>query len=157
MKKINHQVIDNFLSETELNQLKEKFNNEPTWILDNFDDVDIFLEKKIYENNSPVLDFYNDLVPLLQKIQVLGLIEIGSNLYLREKYIKTIKKEKKYKFNHGTAIYYLNSNDGYTLLDDGTKVQSVENRILIFESEKDYYETNCTDSRCRINITFNYL
>ena len=31
-----------------------------------------------------------------------------------------------------TAIYYVNSNDGYTRFEDGMKVDSVENRTLLF-------------------------
>jgi len=54
-------------------------------------------------------------------------------------------------------FYYLNSNDGYTLLQDGSKIESKENRIVLFEENTFYYETNCTDSTCRANITFNYF
>ena len=30
-------------------------------------------------------------------------------------------------------IYYINTNNGYTKLEDGTKVMSVANRLLLFD------------------------
>ena len=55
-----------------------------------------------------------------------------------------------------TAIYYVNSNDGYTEFEDGTKVESVENRLLTFPSSMNHSGTTCTNAfgRCVINMNY---
>ena len=56
-----------------------------------------------------------------------------------------------------TAIFYINSNDGYTLFEDGTKVESVANRVVTFPANLKHTGTSCTDKTCRIVINFNYF
>ena len=58
---------------------------------------------------------------------------------------------------HQAAIYYINTNNGYTKLEDGTKVSSIANRMLFFDGSKNHQSTNCTDEKIRLNINFNYL
>ena len=57
-----------------------------------------------------------------------------------------------------TAIYYVNTNNGYTLFKDGNlKVDSVGNRIVIFDSCKLHKAVSCTDEKRRVVINFNYF
>ena len=56
-----------------------------------------------------------------------------------------------------TAIYYVNSNDGYTLFEDGTKVESIANRLVKFPCNTKHTGTSCTDRRYRIVINLNYI
>jgi hypothetical protein len=55
-----------------------------------------------------------------------------------------------------TAIYYVNSNDGYTLFEDGTKVASIKNRCVIFPSKLRHSGTNCTDVYARLVLNLNF-
>jgi hypothetical protein len=57
---------------------------------------------------------------------------------------------------HNVAIIYLNSNDGYTLFEDGTKVESVENRCVIFPGSLKHAGTSCTDTQLRMVLNINY-
>jgi len=56
-----------------------------------------------------------------------------------------------------TAIFYLNTNNGYTEFEDGTKVESVANRLVTFPSHIKHTGTTCTDQPYRIVINFNYV
>ena len=56
-----------------------------------------------------------------------------------------------------TAIFYLNTNNGYTLFEDGTKVESVANRLVTFPSNILHTGTSCTDENMRICVNFNYF
>lgn len=154
-----YKIIDNFLEEEDFKILKDTIlDHEFLWsVKKNENETTLFLELTHYENNKPLSEFYNLVVPIMKKIEVLGLVEVKSNMYFGNSYIQSFKKEKKYDFSVGTAIYYINTNDGYTLLEDGSKIESRENRILLFEESSFYYETNCTDNSCRTNITFNYF
>ena len=55
------------------------------------------------------------------------------------------------------AIFYLNTNNGLTILEDKVEVESIENRLLLFDSSKMHTSTTCTDTQCRINVNFNYF
>ena len=56
-----------------------------------------------------------------------------------------------------TAIFYVNTNNGYTEFEDGTKVESVANRMLTFPADTKHRGTSCTDEKRRIVINFNYF
>ena len=56
-----------------------------------------------------------------------------------------------------TAIFYLNSNDGYTEFEDGTRIESVANRIVSFPYYMKHTGTTCTDQPFRSVINFNYF
>jgi hypothetical protein len=56
-----------------------------------------------------------------------------------------------------TSIYYLNSNNGYTLFEDGTRVESVANRLVTFPGNTRHTGCNCTDQKSRVLINLNYI
>ena len=62
-----------------------------------------------------------------------------------------------YPFPHKGAIFYLNTNNGLTILEDKVEVESIENRLLLFDSSKQHKSTTCTDDKCRINVNFNFF
>ena len=67
-----------------------------------------------------------------------------------------INEERVIDSNPKTAIFYINTNNGYTLFEDGTKVESVENRICIFPYYMKHTGTTCTDKNQRVVININY-
>ena len=58
--------------------------------------------------------------------------------------------------NIKTAVYYVNSNNGYTKFKTGEKIESVKNRILIFDSQMEHTGSTCTDKNYRCVININY-
>ena len=56
-----------------------------------------------------------------------------------------------------TAIFYCNTNDGYSLFKDGTKVKSIKNRIVIFNNDIYHTGTTCTNEKIRSVINFNFI
>ena len=61
------------------------------------------------------------------------------------------------EYDGTTAIFYLNSNNGYTVFKDGEKVESVANRIVKFPTLKEHSGVSCSDSKRRAVINFNYI
>ena len=55
-----------------------------------------------------------------------------------------------------TAILYLNTSDGYTEFEDGSRVDSRANRMVIFDSQTMHRGTTCTNQKTRVVINFNY-
>jgi len=56
-----------------------------------------------------------------------------------------------------TAIFYINTNNGWTNFKNGDKVESVENRLVIFDSNLEHEGVTCTDEIRRLVINFNYV
>lgn len=54
------------------------------------------------------------------------------------------------------ALFYLNTNNGYTILEDGTKIESIENRLAIFDNSVIHTDCSQTDTEGRLvlNIAF---
>ena len=48
---------------------------------------------------------------------------------------------------HKTAILYMNTCNGYTKFKKGGKVKSVENRVVIFDSDLEHAGVTCTDEK----------
>jgi len=57
---------------------------------------------------------------------------------------------------HNVAIIYLNSNDGYTFFEDGAKIESIENRCIIFPGNLKHAGTTCTNAPLRTVLNINY-
>ena len=56
-----------------------------------------------------------------------------------------------------TVVFYLNTNNGYTLFEDGTKVDSVANRMVVFDGTTKHTGSTHTDGdrfRFVLNINF---
>jgi hypothetical protein len=55
------------------------------------------------------------------------------------------------------TVFSLNTCDGFTSLEDGTKIESIENRLLLFDSNKPHASSTCTNAKARFNMNFNYF
>jgi hypothetical protein len=58
--------------------------------------------------------------------------------------------------NLTTAIYYVNSNNGYTKFKSGEEIKSLENRLIVFKCNLLHSGTTCTDEKRRVVINFNF-
>ena len=115
-----------------------------------------------FDNLCQVSEYFGEIVPIIEMIQPVSLLRIKANLLT-----KNIKN-----YEHGfhtdigylkknqqatTAIFYVNTNNGYTKFEDGNIVESVENRLVIFNSRISHTGASCTDEKTRVVINFNYF
>ena len=169
---MKYEVIDNFLDE-------EYFDSLVTLLTDNDKEGNIclvpwFLQSRIayensvedkifllnhmfYEQNAPVSPLYNNIIPLLGKLEVKCLIRVKANLYPNTKILHEHPMHIDYRFKHSAAILSLNTCDGYTKLMDGTKIDSVANRMLLFDASEKHCSTTTTNVLARMNININYM
>lgn len=163
---MKYKIIDNFLSKDEFSKLENVLlgNNFPWYLNDGINFIgDKFFQfvHNFYQNHSIHSDFYPVVEPLVKKINPLSLLRIKANLITRtEKIIEhgmhidqLVKKNNMIK----TAIFYCNTNDGYSLFKDGTKIKSIKNRIVIFNNDIYHTGTTCTDKKIRSVINFNFI
>ena len=62
-----------------------------------------------------------------------------------------------HEFSCKAAILYLNTCDGFTRLEDGTKIDSIENRILLFDPSTPHNSTTTSNAKGRFNINCTYF
>ena len=176
---MKHKVIDNFLEEEYFNSLVALFmkeektgNNIMPWYFQSSvayskkhkewkpkeeDDNIFYMAHMFYEQNAPVSPLYNNIIPLLGKLEVKCLIRVKANLYPNTKILHEHPMHIDMEFSHSTAILSLNTCDGYTKLKDGTKINSVANRILLFDASEEHCSTTTTNDFARFNININYI
>ena len=58
---------------------------------------------------------------------------------------------------HRTAIYYCNTNNGFTEFETGEKFNSEFNRLVIFDGRIKHMGYTCTDQQTRVVLNVNYL
>tara|TARA_B110001454_G_C12547639_1_gene362184 strand:+ start:27 stop:605 length:579 start_codon:yes stop_codon:yes gene_type:complete len=134
---------------------------------DKFQFVHVFYHE--HAPASPVVEVIN---PIMEKLNVVAMVRIKANLLTRTPEIvvnkyhhdvsdyddqdgKTIQPEKLKQIT--TSIYYVNTNNGYTEFEDGTKVENVANRFITFPCNLNHRGTSCTDKKIKIVINFNYF
>tara|TARA_B100000029_G_C17404827_1_gene898436 strand:+ start:54 stop:620 length:567 start_codon:yes stop_codon:yes gene_type:complete len=115
-----------------------------------------------YKKDSPHLDLLN---PIMRVLNPLMIFRIKANLQPRvsktERQITPWHRDvdigNKLKDEITTCIFYMNTNNGYTELKDGTKIESVENRFVKFSNSLFHRGTTCTDVKKRVLINFNFI
>ena len=162
---------DNFLEPDHFQHLQTiMFGEELPWYymenIDSLDDVDKFqFVHCFYDHERGITSKYYDLFSFIfDKVNAKKLYRIKANLITR-----TPRKEigifhtdipsnlKSPQDEYTTSILYMNTNDGYTEFENGTTVESEENRMVVFPAEMKHRGTSCTDKKIRVVINFNYL
>jgi hypothetical protein len=159
------EIVDNFLPEEIFIQIRNVLcgTNFP-WYYCNFvaspakmDEL-FYFTHKFYdtERGEEVSSTIQLVEPILNMIQPKELIRVKGNLYPTYYEKKQDPFHVDYTFPHRGAIYYLNTNNGHTVFEDGTKVDAVANRIMFFDPTVPHASTRCTDAKVRVNVNFNY-
>ena len=163
-------IEDNFLGQKEFDELQAfMMGGEFNWhyadgIDFEEDDNKFMFAHMFYEFNVPCSSFCEKLNPILDIIVPVSLWRIKANLLTRTSNIVEnvfhidivdISKEKLKQWT--TSIFYVNTNNGYTEFEDGTKIESIANRIITFPANMKHRGTSCTDEKTRVVINFNYF
>ena len=164
-KKKDYEVIDNFLSKNIFKEIHDFCIHEMPWYykcgtayrngLDKF-----HFHHSFYEDNQIRSNFYNKIInPILNhfKFTYYGLLRAKGNLYTQTEKVFEHDNHIDYPIPHKGFLLYINTNNGFTILEDGTKIESVENRALFFNSGKKHRSTTCSDKHIRVNININYV
>ena len=162
-------IIDNLLPEDQLRFLQEAvmWNDNISFQL--HDVVATNQEKDSLDNWYGIHLIYGDHRPLSQhfdEIQAIfknhlpdfaTWIRIKINFYPHTSEIYEHQQHSDCKFSHGAAIYCLNTCDGYTRIGEDTTIESVENRLYLFDGSIPHNSTTTTNAKGRFNFNFNYM
>ena len=175
MSEINYdiQIIDNFLPEDEARAISDHMIGPEAqfpWFYNHAvvnyhereeDDIHNHQFTHIFYNNWSPTSSFNLILPIAMKLNPIGWQRIKANLN------PVTSKKVQYAYHTDfqaenvpcakTAIYYLNTNNGVTIFKDGTQVESVFNRMVIFDQRIPHTGTTCTDQKVKSLINFNFI
>jgi hypothetical protein len=163
---MKYKIIDNFLPKEDFKQINDLltgpnfpwyYNKNVTFGPKDKKDKNYYFNHRFYEDVvlSNLYDFINE--KLLSKIDIFSLKRVKANFHPRTEKVWFNKKHIDYKQSHKGCIYYINTCDGFTVLEDGKKIESIENRALFFDPSKQHNSSTCSNAKGRINININYI
>tara|TARA_B100001996_G_scaffold228330_1_gene175916 strand:- start:682 stop:1230 length:549 start_codon:yes stop_codon:yes gene_type:complete len=161
-------IIDNYLPEEEFfrvfNHMKEHQFDWHLSTIVNRDGVpgNMQLCHSFHNMHQHKPSTFGIVVPVLRKLNPIALMRIKANLSLATKEVEVGRLHIDIVDDDTpdcvrTSILYMNTNDGYTVFEDGTKVESVMNRFVTFPHTLKHAGTTCTNAPFRMVINFNYV
>jgi len=115
-----------------------------------------------FDNNMETSNYYRHLIfPFPSLLKAEAIIRVKANLTgvtpnFPEKSISGFHTDIS-GANNKTAVYYVNTNNGKTIFPNGTEIDSVANRIVIFHGSEQHAAVSSTDQQVRCVINFNYF
>ena len=162
-------IVDNFLPKDEFQLIRNKviFDGMFPWYLQEgvaFESESSrgciwnwYATHTVYDKGKQMSDSYDPLRQIFfDRLRVKDIIRVKFNMYPSTEIVKEHSQHIDYDWSHVAAIYCLNTCDGFTRLEDGTIVESVENRLYTFDGSKLHNSTTTTNSKARFNINFNF-
>lgn len=161
---MNYKVTDNFLEKEIFLKMQKKFLGPwMSWyynfavLSDDEHEEHFQFTHMIYDDWSARSSVIEDVMPLIKKINPAALVRIKANLGTKTEKNEKTGFHKDMDFSCTTAVFYLNSNNGYTIFEDGTKIESIENRLVEFDSELLHSGVTQTDTKVRVLLNMNYI
>lgn len=169
------EIRDNFLDEVLFEKIESEIMgpNFP-WYINDFvvdkedhpelNNLQSFqLVHNVYQYGKPLSGAFDLLSPLLDKLEYYSLLRVKANcnLYTETNFehgMHTDVKDLPDHMTSKTAVFYFNTNDGYTKIEStGEKIESVANRVVIFDSRERHTGSTPTNVKKRMVLNINYI
>ncbi len=171
---MTYKIIDNFLNQEDFDRIKTTFFPEnkksqklpwihsPAIVRDRklgptgYEEYDwMYTHSFIFDKNVMESEFFHLILPIFDKLNASEILDARANLLVP---IKTHIHHEDHidrKTPHHVALFYITTNNGFTVLKDTAEVECVKNRMLIFDGLIYHHSVTSTDEvRCVININF---
>jgi len=124
-----HKIIDNFLPKESLKQLQSVITSPDFdwyYIKDinehsPKDDLGAYFVHVMYHQGK-ASHLMHIVSPILTRLDIKSLIRIKINLYPRTPALEVHPSHIDFEYSHTGAIFYLNTNNGKTILEDATHI-----------------------------------
>ena len=174
---MNYQRIDNFLPDDLFEDFQQfmlygkgkgEFVGMPWFyrngITDRHDSEGYLFGNDIYNRGDiPDLKLFTTLgIPIISRLPMDSLIRIKVNCHPRQ----TLRGSENYPMStfhvdrlqeHTVAILSMNTCNGYTEFEDGTKLESIANSCVIFSGDIKHRSVGQTDENIRVNFNLNFI
>ena len=155
-------VIDNFLPDYYFRSLSNTILGDDFWWFYNEDTAiegdghSHFINMFYKKNPVGPTESFPKIEPYLPFFKMKELCRIKANLAPRTIFHRKTGWHVDNLPCSTTAILYMNTNNGWTEFKKGSRVKSVANRVVIFDSNLEHQGVTCTDKKRRVLINFNY-
>ena len=166
-------VIDNVVGKNDLINMVNRFITTPsvpyyltnnaagTGHADNLDSWQ-FVHNVMQDTNILDEKSFLTLRPLLKVIDPYVIIRLKINITHRtsevvENGVHTDSQVPPDGVNVKSSVFYLNTNDGYTSFETGEKVESLENRLVLFDALEKHAGSTCTNAKYRAVVNCVYI
>ena len=167
MKKPEYEIIDNFFEKDHFEKLKEIamseempwYWGEVTWrYVGDPEPVHRYFQHTLYNQAFVYSQFYEEFsIGFWEKLKMKALMRMKLNLYPQTQTIEVHNRHIDYIYDHKGCLFSFNTCDGFTTLEDGTKIESVANRALLFNPSKFHSSCSTTNDKARLNMNINYF
>lgn len=158
------QVIENFLPDELFDKIHNlmmgsKFDWHYAPGVATYDDNDDFyFTHSFYEDEKQQSKYFESIIhPIMGKVNFNFMIRARANCYVRkhEHYQNAFHTDQ--IFPHTVGLFSVNTNNGYTIFEDGTKHESKANTMIVFPGDMKHASVSQTDEKIRVNINFNFV
>lgn len=161
---MNYEVIDNYLSDADhltilstMTSVSFPWYYNPSIVAESGENpYDYQFGHIFYRDYQTWSNHFITIRPLIDAIKPKALIRVKGNMNppTGEHYYGGWHND--YDFPCTTAVYYLNTTNGWTEFENGERVESVANRLLVFDSQLRHSGVTCTDQKTRVLLNLNY-
>ena len=162
--KADYTITENFLDDEAFKFIEQQLMGtqfpwffQPGVVEENDDGLWTYLAHQFFAENRPQSNYMQLLQPLLDSITPKAIIRAKANCYQRSEKIHQHNFHIDGDYDHNLSILSINTCDGFTVLEDGTKIESKRYRLLTINGSKKHASTTCTNTQNRINIGVNYF
>lgn len=154
-------VKDNFVEQSLFNKFKQIiFSSDFSWYYkeEMTKEDSFFFNHCFYVDYKIQSHFFNPFIkPILDQMNAVMIDEVRANLLVRtgKRYKSKYHCDRPFKCK--TAILYMNTCDGYTEFYKGDKILSVENRLIVFNSDQKHRAVSQLNTNERVVINFNFI
>lgn len=158
---MNIEVYDDFLPKEIFNSISTVMlsDNFPWFISKGVNNDEDGLRQMIhifYRANLPNSNYFDLVQPFFNRLSAGSLIRSKANLVPKTEKIIEHGFHNDQDFHCKVAILYVNTNDGYTIFESGKKINSVANRLVVFDNDMKHSGTSCTNAHERVVINVNF-
>ena len=153
-------IKKNVLDDRRYKDVETIFTQEQLWSLNNKNEAP-YLYHTSYLNNVPISRTFDECDVFLKTFQIHTLHSIYFKCFLRTDDIQEYDWDSLVDDEHAkdmyTTLFFVNSNDGYSLFEQNHGVKSVANQAATFPSSLKFKDSTCTNRKARIVMYMNYF
>ena len=174
------EIYDDFLPQDYFDHLDTQIlhKNQFRWLFqekvatndDDPDDEQFYFICSFFNNLHVEDNFFYQLQPIFDALEVKSMIRARAIMYMNQGKLIKHAPHIDMDYTHKAALIYMNTCNGYTgivndnwksgddmVFDQGNRVESVANRLMIHDGSVPHYSTTCTDTRKRLVLAINYF
>ena len=163
------QVIDNFLDEEYFQYLYDKITDQMNfgWQFqtqvathDQAEELSLhhyYFVHSLYYDYKIESEHYEDFHHLFRELKVQFLHRARCLLFVNQGVQHIHDRHIDTPCTSNTALIYMNTNDGFTEFEDGERVDSVKNRLLVFDGSVLHSSSTPTNTKDRMLLSVTYV